>query len=83
LPFLFQALDSLTDPLAAEVLDILYGFVVCTDRGDLASWEKQLRIALLAEAPRFERLKKHSDADVSEWAYMICEALGIVTKGQS
>ena len=77
LPFLFLALDSLDPKRAAEVLDILYGFAVCTGEDTLEGWQRQLRQALSAESVRFEALKHHKDEDISDWGHMICEALAI------
>ena len=78
LPFLLRALEDLDDKLKTEILDILYGFVVCTGGAALETlpeWEQQLRRLLVAESPRFTVLQQHPDPDVSSFATMICEEL--------
>lgn len=77
LPFLFRALDALDEELASEVLDIIYGLVVCTSRDALPAWEQSLRQVLLRESSRFDALTKHQNEDIAGWADMICEALDV------
>lgn len=78
LPFILEVLDTADDDLIFELLDILKGFAVCTTYPcalKLEEWQSQLRNALIAQLPRFQRLIKHSKQDVADFAEDLCECL--------
>jgi len=77
-PLLVHGLDVLSAELVVEVLDILYGFAVCTGHEPLESlpdWQQKLRGLLLAESARFQTLKQHPNEDIRGFATLISDAL--------
>lgn len=75
LPFLIRGLDSCSDELKVEILDILYGFSICTSRDNPQDWVIQLHLALLAELPRFQTLTHPDNSLIAWWSRRICKAL--------
>ena len=76
LPFILEVLDSASEKLSIEILDILLGFARCTVYHDgFEAWESQLREDLLEERQCFERLAKHSNSEIADFATTILEEL--------
>jgi hypothetical protein len=90
LPFLLEVLDSADRRLAVELLDILLGFALGTNRRRAIAfqrslgreaippeetWVRDLRAALLAELPRFRQLAAADDEEVAGFAERIVAEL--------
>lgn len=71
---LFYALLELEDVIKVELLDIFYGFAVCSSDCDF-SWRKQLREKLKEHKAYFQELAEHSNEEISFFAEGIVEAL--------
>jgi hypothetical protein len=85
LPFLLEVLDSAGEQLTVEILDILLGFVRCTNPGFERippPWIGQLRGQVAAERPRLEGLVTHPNADVAKFARWILNELESPRWGQ-
>ena len=73
---LFEALQDVSDPVKVEILDIFYGFAVCTaGERSKASWTGQLRSALKIHLAYFEKLTQHEKEDIAAFAQNIVEEL--------
>jgi hypothetical protein len=92
--FLLEVLEVADEDLAAEILDILVGFALGTNRKRSIDWQKacgrdvslpepawvaSLRLRLLAEVPRFRKLSEHANADIADPARRILEELAAET----
>lgn len=73
---LFYGLQHLEEDLKIELLDIFYGFAVCSSRENApGSWQGQLRTKLAADMPYFQSLTVHSNEDIAGFSANILEAL--------
>ena len=81
LPFLLEILDEANEQVAVEILDIVTGLAVCSreDTPAREAWTDELRAKLVAEGPRFLRLAKHRNAEISEWGNLLLAELGLMT----
>ena len=91
LPFLLKVLDQADRPISIELLDILLGFALGVNRQRLEnyqrsigreppleeSWRTELRAALLAEVPRFQKLAASADEDLAGYATTTLDELGV------
>jgi hypothetical protein len=91
LPFLLEVLDQADPQISIELLDILQGLALGVNRRRLEhyqrsigreppreeSWRTELRAALLAEVPRFQKLVASADEDLAGYATTILEELGV------
>jgi hypothetical protein len=90
LPFLLEVLDSAGGRLSVELLDILLGLAIGTNRQRAIAfqrslgretvqpeelWVGALRAALLAELPRFRQLAAAHDEEVAGFAQQIVTEL--------
>ena len=73
---LFYGLINLSDPLKVEILDIFYGFAVCTSCGSLNTWQGRLRSKLEEKRSYFQSLMKYQNEDIRSFAELIVEELG-------
>jgi hypothetical protein len=91
LPFLLEVLDTADRDMIVELLDILLGFAIGSNRQRAVDfqqalgrieiapeeqWVADLRAALLKEQPRFRRLGASHDEDVADFAARIMAELG-------
>jgi hypothetical protein len=91
LPFLLEVLDAADRELTVELLDILLGFAIGTNRQRVVAfqrsrgrsqvepeqrWVTDLRAALVAESPRFQRLMSAQDQEVADFAERIMSESG-------
>lgn len=89
-PFILEILDTADDELTLEILDILLGFALGTNRQRSMAfqeacgrdvplpepdWVKTLRLRLLAEVARFRKLALHANRDIADYAKRIVEEL--------
>ena len=73
---LFEALQNVRDNVKVEILDIFYGFAVCTaGETSLVPWTGQLRAELKAHLADFQTLALHADEDIAAFAQNIVEEL--------
>lgn len=76
LPFLLIVLDTADDALAAEIMDILLGFVVCDTDGEThAPWIDELHVAVAKERPRFVSMLSAQDECIASIAASLLEVL--------
>lgn len=93
LPILLDVLNTADRELTVELLDILLGFAIGSNRqrtiefqrssGQVdiepeAQWLADLRHALLAEMPRFEQLASAMDEEIAGFAKLIIEELNAI-----
>jgi hypothetical protein len=91
LPFLLKVLDQADRQISIELLDILQGLALGVNRRRFEdyqrsigreppleeSWRTELRAALLAEVPRFQKLAASADEDLAGYVTTILEELGV------
>jgi len=70
LPFILEVLNSASEKLTIEILDILLGCVRCTlpDESAKPAWLAELRIGVASERPRLELLSAHTNSELAELA---------------
>lgn len=74
--FLFYALEHLGVELQVELLDIFYGFAVCSSNHDATgSWRGQLQAKLMERKMYFQRLAGCPEEELAAFAGLIVEAL--------
>ena len=78
LPWILEALRRTEEELVVEALDILLGFVVCTDDTDEAAspWKRELREGVRAAIPVLRPLVSSECEDIAYFAGRILEELG-------
>jgi hypothetical protein len=96
-PFLLEVLDSANRRLSVELLDILLGFAIGTNRQRAVAfqrslgrkviqpeehWVSDLRSALVAELPRFRQLAVGKDEEVADFAEQIIAELAAVANAE-
>lgn len=78
-PFILDVLDSASDELTIEILDILAGFAICSTLGPKGAspieWERNLRVELRMELPRFTVLMNHCNEEIAGFAERIVKNL--------
>jgi hypothetical protein len=90
LPFILEVLDGADQELTVEILDILLGFALGTNRQRSVAFQKAcgrdvplpepewvagLRLRLLAQAPRWRKLAEDANEDIADFARRILEEL--------
>lgn len=74
--FLMIGLKELDDDLKVELLDILLGFAVCTERFSSDTlWPRQLRNKLKADRPIFAALAESENGDIAYFTESILQSL--------
>ena len=78
-PFLLELLNKADAEVTIEVLDMFVGFATCSTLEDGSpsplEWQRELRQHLIAALPRFIKLARHSDSEVSGFAETLVENL--------
>lgn len=72
---LLYALQILSDQLKIEILDIFYGFVICSSDSNLSSWQGKLRAKLKENESYFQVLTEHQNEDIASFAEEIIAEL--------
>lgn len=73
---LLYALQNLNDEIKVEILDILFGFAICTsDEDSPASWHGQLREKLKQNKEYIQSLVGHKNEEIDSFAKDIMEEL--------
>ena len=73
---LMQTLPVVSDKVKVEILDIFYGFAVCTTaETSPVTWRGWLRAALVAHLADFEKLAQHENEDIAAFAQNIVAEL--------
>lgn len=73
---LYQGLQILDTALKVEILDIFYGFAICTtNEASPNSWQTQLRTKLKNNIDTFAQLTTHPNEDIVAFAENILSAL--------
>lgn len=69
-PFIIEVLTRQQPPVVEEALDIMLGFLRCTEPGvaSSASWHSELRRVVLGAVPIVERLVKRAPREVADMA---------------
>src|SRR5262249_41232520 len=98
MPFLLEVMDSADRDMTVELLDILLGFAIGTNRRRAVEfqrslgrteiepeqpWVGELRAALVAELVRFQRLAASHDEEISDFAQRILAELGASNRAES
>ncbi len=73
--FLLLGLQILDDELKFEIIDILYGFVICIPKGTYTGWQSQLRKKMEADKPIFEGFLSNNNHDIAEYVNDIVKEL--------
>ena len=73
-PILFEILQAADEDLMIELLDMMLGFAICAPVTD-TGWARQLWQNLQADRLHYITLTKHPNADISDFAEGIVEAL--------
>lgn len=76
--FILLALESASESLQIELLDILLGFANCTLPGhqaDAQDWKLKLHEKMLENVPRIRPFASAKNQDVREFAELILESL--------
>lgn len=74
--FLFLALQYVDESIKIEILDILYGFAMLTDK-NASNWEYELRMKLEKDYCYYEQLSLSDNEEISEFAKNIITELNI------
>lgn len=73
---LWEALQTVSDEVKVEILDIFYGFALCTaGETSTAAWPGQLHAELMTHQADLERLLQHEHEEIAAFAQNILEAL--------
>ncbi len=72
-PFIVEALERKQPGIVADALDMILGFLQCTDPrdGESLQWHKELRAVVLGALPRVRQLSMCGDAEVAEMAKLV------------
>lgn len=73
--FLLLGLQILDDELRFEIIDILYGFVICIPKGNYTGWQGKLREKMETDKPIFESFLSDNNHDIAEYINDIVKEL--------
>lgn len=75
LPFLLEVLESVSEPVIVEILDILVGFAECSRGQSDQGWIGDIRARLVQERPRFAALASHDNPAIASMSQNLLDAL--------
>jgi hypothetical protein len=87
LPFILDVLDRAEGQLVVELLDILWGFAVCTRPGAVSTgpwsdptatdWAAKLRAGVATARPRLAALATHPNEEVADFTRAVLQELDV------